>query len=53
MFFYFEGVFSPVDDSVEDQDNTERGDDVQDDVGPQAVDVHIPEIHSRKNSKYF
>ena len=43
-------MFSPVDDSVENQDDTERGDDVQDDVGPQAVDVYIPEIHSRKKS---
>lgn len=43
----------PVDDSVEDQDHTERSDDVEDDVGPQAVDIDIPKIHSRTNLESF
>ena len=39
----------PVDDSVEDQDDKEWSNDVEDDVGPKAVDVDVPKIHSRTN----
>ena len=48
----------PVDYGIQHENTNERSDDVEDDVGPQTVNVDVPEVHSenqtsQSQSKFF
>ena len=36
----------PVDYRIEDENDDERSDDVQENIGPQTINIDIPEVHS-------
>ena len=36
----------PVDYRIEDENDDERSDDVQENIGPKTINIDIPEVHS-------